>query len=288
MLLRINRIATCDPRWARRWLPARVEIGYDMSSEDEAKFPKLRRFNAVMGAFHFIQFVLMLVLSNDFKLPFTASYLVYNTTAQRLQLTTDTVANVPLGPLVALFLLASAVAHFSLASPWGYPWYVRNLKKHINYARWYEYAVSSSIMIVAIAMLTGIYDLGTLIPLFALNACMNLFGLIMELHNQTTTKTNWTSYYYGVFAGVIPWVVIGIYLGGAGLAAKGGIPDFVYYIYISIAFFFNIFALNMILQYRKVSRWKDYLYGERFYIILSLVAKTLLAWQIFVGTLRPM
>jgi len=31
----------------------------------------------------------------------------------------------------------------------------------------------------------------------------------------------------------------------------------------------------------------DYLYGERAYIILSLVAKSLLAWQIFVGTLRP-
>jgi len=36
-----------------------------------------------------------------------------------------------------------------------------------------------------------------------------------------------------------------------------------------------------------VGKWKDYLYGERMYIILSLVAKTALAWQVFVGTLRP-
>ena len=28
-------------------------------------------------------------------------------------------------------------------------------------------------------------------------------------------------------------------------------------------------------------------YGERAYIILSLVAKSLLAWQVFAGTLRP-
>jgi hypothetical protein len=142
-------------------------------------------------------------------------------------------------------------------------------------------------MIVVISMLVGIYDLGALLPIFALNACMNLFGLMMELHNQTTAKTNWTSYFYGVFAGFIPWVVIGIYLGGAGLASGGGVPTFVYYIFGSIAFFFNIFAVNMILQYKQVGKWKDYLYGERVYIILSLVAKSLLAWQVFFGTLRP-
>jgi hypothetical protein len=43
----------------------------------------------------------------------------------------------------------------------------------------------------------------------------------------------------------------------------------------------------MILQYKQVGKWKDYLYGEKVYIILSLVAKTLLAWQVFIGTLRP-
>ena len=142
-------------------------------------------------------------------------------------------------------------------------------------------------MIVVIAMLVGIYDLGTLIPIFAINACMNLFGLMMELHNQTTERTNWTSYYCGVFAGFIPWIVIGLYLGGATIASEGSIPDFVYYIFISIAFFFNIFAINMILQYKQIGKWREYLHGERAYIILSLVAKSILAWQVFAGTLRP-
>lgn len=254
---------------------------------ENPEYGRLRVFNAVMGFIHLIQFAMMLALSNDFTLPITASYLKFDAATQRLVLNTATVFDMRLGPLVAVFLLISAVAHFSLASPWGYPWYVENLKKHINYARWYEYALSSSVMIVVIAMLTGIYDLGTLIPLFALNACMNLFGLMMELHNQTTEKTNWTAYVFGVFAGIIPWVVIGTYLGGATIASSGGIPDFVYWIYASIAFFFNIFAVNMILQYKQVGKWKDYLYGEKAYIILSLVAKTALAWQVFIGTLRP-
>ena len=33
----------------------------------------------------------------------------------------------------------------------------------------------------------------------------------------------------------------------------------------------------MVLQYKKIGPWKDYLFGERFYIILSLSAKTVLA-----------
>jgi heliorhodopsin len=39
------------------------------------------------------------------------------------------------------------------------------------------------------------------------------------------------------------------------------------------------------LQYRRVGPWRDYLYGERGYIVLSLTAKSALAWQVFGGTL---
>jgi hypothetical protein len=42
----------------------------------------------------------------------------------------------------------------------------------------------------------------------------------------------------------------------------------------------------MIVQYKKVGKWKDYLYGEYVYITLSLIAKALLAWQVWGGTLR--
>jgi hypothetical protein len=41
----------------------------------------------------------------------------------------------------------------------------------------------------------------------------------------------------------------------------------------------------MWLQYRRVGRWRSYLFGEKAYMVLSLVAKSLLAWQVFAGTL---
>jgi hypothetical protein len=42
----------------------------------------------------------------------------------------------------------------------------------------------------------------------------------------------------------------------------------------------------MVLQYKRVWKWKKYLFGEKAYIILSLLAKSFLAWFIWGGTLR--
>jgi hypothetical protein len=157
----------------------------------------------------------------------------------------------------------------------------------MNPVRFYEYALSSSLMIVLIGMLSGVWDLGAVILIFGINAMMNLFGIMMELHNQHTERTNWTAFIYGSIAGIIPWIVIMMYFLGALNSSGAKPPAFVYAIIPTIFVFFNIFAINMVLQYKKVGRWADYLYGERVYIILSLLAKTALAWQIFAGTLAP-
>jgi len=150
----------------------------------------------------------------------------------------------------------------------------------MNPIRFYEYALSSSLMIVLIGQLVGIWDLGSIILIFFLNATMNLFGIMMEYHNQYTEKTNWLSFVYGSVAGIIPWVVIMIYFLSAINSSGAKPPAFVYAIIPTIFVFFNSFAINMILQYKKVGAWKDYLVGERAYIILSLSAKTALAWMI--------
>lgn len=157
----------------------------------------------------------------------------------------------------------------------------------MNKGRWFEYALSASVMMVAIAVLVGIYDLSSLLMIFSLVALMNLMGLVMEVHNQTTKSTNWLSFIIGCFAGIVPWVVVGIYFMAAASFGEGDIPTFVYWIYVSIFIFFNCFAINMYLQYKKVGPWSDYLFGEKVYIWLSLIAKSALAWQVFAGTLRP-
>lgn len=253
---------------------------------EDNKFSRLRRFNIIMAFMHAVQGFLMLFLSSDFSLPITSAFVEMNIITLKLEPVLKTEFSIQIGPLVAAFLFLSAIAHLLVSLPGGYKKYVANLKVGINKARWIEYAFSSSLMIVIIAMLVGLYDGLGLVMIFFLNMMMILFGWMMELHNQRTEKTNWTSYWFGVLAGAIPWIVVGLYLFLAG-EGDNKAPTFVYWIYFSIFLFFNSFAINMILQYKKVGKWRDYIYGERAYIILSLVAKTLLAWQVFAGTLRP-
>jgi hypothetical protein len=252
----------------------------------EKKLKGLQIFNLVMGFLHLIQGVLMILVSNATTYPIFTNFLTFDISTFSLKPDPKLLYELPFGPAVAVFLLISAVAHFSLAS-FGYKWYVRNLKQGMNPGRFYEYALSSSLMIVLIGMLVGIWDLGAIILIFAVNATMNLFGIMMEYHNKYTERTNWLSFIFGSLAGIIPWIVIMIYFLSAVNSTDANPPGFVYAIIPTIFVFFNIFAVNMVLQYKKVGAWKDYLFGEKFYIVLSLLAKTALAWMIFAGTLAP-
>jgi len=259
--------------------------------KSEISFPYLRRFNGIMSGVHLVQAVLMLVAGlsiasiSRFRLPLTSNYLSYDVVTQRLVSMARHVGSLQIGPIVSSFLFLSALFHLLTVLPGLNGVYNRHIEKGINPFRWFEYALSSSVMIVLIAMLFGVYDLASLIMVFALNATMNLMGLLMEVHNQGAPRTRWTSFMIGCFSGAVPWAVVLMYFLGGGNFSR--IPWFVYAILGTYFVFFNLFPVNMVLQYRKIGKWADYRYGERGYILLSLVAKSLLAWLVFFGTFQP-
>lgn len=249
----------------------------------------LRRWNFAMAGLHAAQALIMASIAKwDVVYPINVSFLKFDFATKSLQPAVEKLWEVPLVAPVIIFLLLSATFHLIIATV-GNRQYNADLAKGMNRYRWIEYSLSASTMIVAIALLTGIYDFASLVMMFSLVAIMNLLGLATELWNQVTKKTNWFAYWLGCLAGIVPWIVIGIYFWASATygPADAKIPDFVYWIYVSIFFFFNCFAINMVLQYKKIGPWKDYLYGEKVYVILSLVAKSALAWQIFAGSLRP-
>lgn len=245
-----------------------------------------------MAVLHAVQGVIVLVLSGTVTFPIVTNYLSLNTLATEatgspvLASAQRTLFDLNLAYLIVAFFFMSAIAHAVIATVYRKR-YEADLKKGINKARWIEYSVSASTMMVAIALLSGVYDLSSLIMIFALTSFMNIMGLVMELWNQDRKKITWLPFWIGSKAGIIPWVVLAIYFWGASVYGTGNIPTFVYWIYLSIFIFFNSFAINMVLQYKKTGKWSDYLYGERTYMVLSLVAKSALAWQVFAGTLRP-
>jgi len=232
---------------------------------------RLRRTNISLGFLHLAQGIVILILGSGFSALVTASY-IGSSVEYRYEPRI----------MLAVFLFISAFCHLLVSLPKVFPWYVRNLGRHINYVRWYEYSLSASVMIVVIASLCGITDLVSLLGLFVLTAGMNLFGLMMELHNQSTKKTNWTAFIFGSIVGVVPWAAILLYF----IKSTPATPTFVYAVVASLMFFYALFPLNMWLQYARKGRWRNYVWGEYGYMFLSLTAKSLLAWQVFAGTLH--
>ncbi len=257
----------------------------EVNQQTSARDTRLRLWNALMAVLHFAQGTLMVVLSGQVLWPFTRTRYGFDSETETLFPETVSVIDINLPLLTAAFLFISAFAHTAIATVL-YDRYVDYLDRGMNPYRWYEYSVSASLMIVVIGMLSGIWDVGTLAALFGLVAVMNLSGLLMEQRNESTDETDWTPYWVGVVAGAIPWIVIAVTFIGTVVASGGEFPTFVIYIYVSIFIFFNLFALNMALQYLEVSWWKNYLFGEKMYVLLSLVAKSLLAWQVYFGTLN--
>lgn len=258
----------------------------DDEGQISTKLKKLKVFNLLMAGLHALSAFCIIFLSTDFSLPIRASFLQFDSLTQTLLPATTQLFEIKLYWLIASFLFLSALFHLLIGTVFNSA-YDKQISSGINKFRWLEYSLSASTMMVAISLLVGIYDLGSLIMIFALVAVMNLMGLMMEIHNQTTAKTNWLSFNIGTLAGLIPWIVVAFYFYASEMYGTGDIPTFVYWIYVSIFLFFNCFAINMALQYNKIGKWSDYLYGERAYIILSLIAKSALAWQVFAGTLRP-
>jgi hypothetical protein len=269
----------------------------------DVKIDKLISFNKRMGFVHLIQGLFMMVfalfifptLSDtfDFTINIVGNYLNFvpdpsGVGGDLVLTTTDTLFQLPFLPLTASFLLLSALFHFLIAFPFKDK-YREGLKQGINVYRWYEYAISSSIMIVLISVLFGVRDIAVIALIALSNAAMNLFGLDMELLNQGALKAekkiNWLPFIFGSIIGLAPWIAIAFYIGvNPNLDA---VPGFVWIILITYFVAFNTFPINMILQYLKVGKFKDYLHGERGYIILSLVAKSLLTWLVLTGVFQP-
>ena len=243
---------------------------------------RLRRFNLIAGIFHLLQMIAVISLSNDFSLPVNATYMSGppgSTFAAPV-----TIFSVLVGPAVALFLGISALAHFVVASPQFFPRYAAGLAAKRNNFRWIEYSVSSSVMIVLISQICGITDVTALLAIFGVNASMILFGWLQEKYAQPGNG-EWLPFIFGCITGIVPWIAVAIYVIAPGSSSDVSAPGFVYGIVISLFAFFNSFAAVQLLQYRGRGKWSNYLRGERVYIVLSLVAKSALAWQIFAGTL---
>jgi len=245
---------------------------------------QLQTFNRIAGLTHLIQGItLFLILNSETTIPVITRF--FDETPEGLRPVSATLFEFPIALIAPIFLLLSAAAHLLVSSPQYVRRYETNIQNGINPARWWEYAFSSSLMLVVLLMLGGLIELSTVVFVFTLNFIMNLMGLMMEKYNQLTTTTSWLPFNIGVLAGIVPWIMGGLYFWVSTNNISDSIPVYAQFGFLLTFIFFNTFAINMFLQYKKIGKWKVYAYGEKAYIVLSLVSKSALGWIIVLGTM---
>ena len=253
-------------------------VGGTATGVNDRTLRSLRGWNLALTLLHLGQAVVVLVLATDFAVTVTRSLPAGPPGTPPGS--PEPLFALPVGPAVAAFLALAALDHLLTATVFRRT-YDDDLRTGINRFRWVEYSFSATLMVVLIALYTGIDGITALIGIAGANVAMILFGWLQEDANPPGRSTvTMKPFWFGCIAGVAPWVAIGY-----NLVAAEEVPGFVVGIFVSLFVFFNSFALNQWLQYRQVGRWRSYAFGEKAYLVLSLVAKSALAWQIFAGSL---
>ncbi len=242
------------------------------------RLSNLRRWNVSLTVLHFGQAALILFLTNGFAIAVTSSF--PEGPPGTAVPAPSTLFEVRIGWAIALFLGLAALDHLLTATLWR-DVYERDLQRGINRFRWVEYSISATVMVILISFYWGITSINTVVVIAGANAGMILFGWLQERMNPPgRTSTTMLPFWFGSLVGITPWVAMTVNIVGSTT-----IPGAVYAIFIVQGIFFFCFGLNQWLQYREVGRWTDYAFGEKTYLVLSLGAKSLLAWQIFAVSL---
>lgn len=249
---------------------------------------RLYHWNRRFAVAYLIEGAILYILSAARSLPVTVNYLavdpISSTVAGHTVLSTATrqLCNISLPGLLAILFLIGLVTH-SVSASFYRKRYEAEVRQGMSRARWLEFGVSLGVILVLIGLLSGIYDLVTLIAVLGLSIIAGLLGLTSEFNRQSRKL----AYIGGVVALLVLWLIIALYVFNATYYGSAHIPTYVYWIYGTMLVCIIGFGVNAYFEHKQRGKWSNYAYSEWIFMLLGFVTKSLLAWQIFAGVLRP-
>lgn len=132
----------------------------------------IRIFQFGVGLILFLESIIIWLLSSNFTLPVTTSYLQKNLELGVLASKTTEIFRIQTAHLLVLFLLIAGISHLIISLPKVFKIYSKNIEEKNNPFRWLEYGITAPIMVITLALLTGVFDLSTLILICFLCVCV--------------------------------------------------------------------------------------------------------------------
>jgi hypothetical protein len=187
------------------------------------------------------------------------------------------------GPLVGTISFFSAIHHISvIILIWTNKFYQNWLEKGTGYLRWFEYSITTGIMIVFVGITMGMNNYSSLVFLFGLNASIHLFSLAHEkinsLNRETAYKMDWSFFVLSILSTLILWVVLVLNL-VEKILLDSSTTIWVYSIFGTSLIFYILFPINLFMGTLRLGPWKLAGFDENVYVVLSLVSKIIISWQ---------
>lgn len=264
----------------------------DRFRKNKISYQNLAKLNMLVAGVLGLQALAILILSDSGKgiVSITTSYLnndvISSDSAGRAiwLAASQHLFDLHLSYVVALLLLAAGAGRWSAATFRRKP-YEAGLRKGVNLHSWIEHGVVAALLMVGVALLSGIWDIVSLFFIIWLAGLISWLGYKFCQYAKNNKLTDWQLFAIALKAGAWIWIVIAIYALGALIWGRG-LPTYVYWVYGSIFLAGLGFAYNTYRSFKADGRWTDKMWGEQVYVLLSVVAASALAWQIFFGALR--
>jgi hypothetical protein len=254
-------------------------------------FEGLNRWHSVFVVAYLVEAVALFIAATGKTFPVTLGFLSTDTLAPAvkghtaLAPATHHLFGMSMAWTLVILLLVSAAVHFLTASSLR-EFYEKNLAKRTNPVRWIGFGATSGLTLVAVGLLVGVQDLGTLLLIFTLGLAKGGLYTVAESYRQKSSSASMASFWIGTAATVIAWLVLGMYAIGAhlyGTASNATLQIMCWGVFA----LFVATAANFYMQLRATGKWADFIYGERVFAVTNFVAQSALVWLIFAGSLRP-
>lgn len=190
--------------------------------------------------------------------------------------------------IISFHILSFVFQSFAALTNWtgpifGYK-YSDMIDRSKNPLRFIEYSFSASIMLIAIALLNGVTDINLITSIAVLTSSCQLCGLAVEYVENKYIKqllhlNGWLQFCWAY--GIIGHAFFKS-IEAANDSSGTGPPSFVYVIVIVL---FLLYASFGFVQLYELCKDINPYTKEKAYVLLSLIAKTLLGWMIFSNVL---
>ncbi len=190
--------------------------------------------------------------------------------------------SVELRGAVVIIMAISALFSLLLITRW-HDQYHKAIRARIRPMRWLEMGITIGLMTEVAGMLGGVQDVMFLKLMAGLVVLMCGMNWLAEKQNLTGRKTVWSAYVFGLFAGLLPWLIILTSLIGSAVYGMVRQPWYVYSIYAALLVGFVLIWVNLCNQLRRFKSWNRYEIVERNYVVINFALKLAFGVILIVG-----